>query len=119
MTAAMRMMRMKRRSRSRVTAESGAIICPRVYGYHGEKNEDEGFIPRPRAWDAPHELTQLARYIARMGSWTNLLSDPDQMQSVLANAPRKWDAKNVQIVLECAVVRRESGMPRFLAAHFW
>ena len=32
---------------------------------------------------------------------------------------RKWDAKNVQIVLECAVVRRESGVPRFLAAHFW
>jgi len=48
-----------------------------------------------------------------------LLTDPDQMQSVLANAPRKWDARNVQIVLECAVVRRESGVPRFLAAHYW
>jgi hypothetical protein len=48
-----------------------------------------------------------------------LLTDPDQMQSVLANAPHKWDAKNVQIVLECAVVRRESGLPRFLAAHYW
>ena len=46
-----------------------------------------------------------------------LLTDPDQMQSVLANAPRKWEAKNVQIVLECAVVRRESGVPRFLAAN--
>jgi hypothetical protein len=30
MTAAMRTMRMKRRSRSRVTAESVAIICPRL-----------------------------------------------------------------------------------------
>lgn len=48
-----------------------------------------------------------------------LLTDPEQMQSVLANAPHKWDAKNVQIVLECAVVRRESGVPRFLAAHYW
>jgi hypothetical protein len=48
-----------------------------------------------------------------------LLTDPDQMQSVLASAPHKWDAKNVQIVLECAVVRRESGMPRFLAANYW
>jgi hypothetical protein len=48
-----------------------------------------------------------------------LLTDPDQMQSVLANASRKWNARNVQIVLECAVVRRESGMPRFLAAHYW
>jgi hypothetical protein len=48
-----------------------------------------------------------------------LLTDPDQMQSVLATAPHKWDAKNVQIVLECAVVRRESGVPRFLAVHYW
>ncbi len=48
-----------------------------------------------------------------------LLTDPDQMQTVLADAPRKWDTRNVQIVLECAVVRRESGVPRFLAAHFW
>ena len=40
-----------------------------------------------------------------------LLTDPDQMQTVLANAPQKWDAKNVQIVVECAVVRRESGVP--------
>lgn len=48
-----------------------------------------------------------------------LLTDPDQMQSVLANAPKIWDARNVQIALECAVVRRESGMPRFLAAHYW
>jgi len=48
-----------------------------------------------------------------------LLTDADQMRSVLANAPRKWDAKNVQIVLECAVVRRESGVARFLAANYW
>jgi hypothetical protein len=48
-----------------------------------------------------------------------LLTDPDQMQKVLANAPWKWDARNVQIALECAVVRRESGMPRFLAVHYW
>ena len=48
-----------------------------------------------------------------------MLTDPDQMQSVLANAPRQWDSRNVEIVLGCAVVRRESGMPRFLAAQYW
>jgi hypothetical protein len=52
-------------------------------------------------------------------SAVELLTDPDQMQAVLANAPRKWDARNVQIVLECAVVKRESGVPRFLAANYW
>lgn len=48
-----------------------------------------------------------------------LLTDPNQMQRVLAHAPRKWDSRNLQIVLECSVVRRESGIPRFLAAQFW
>jgi len=48
-----------------------------------------------------------------------LITDPNQMQAVLSHAPRKWDAKNVQIVLECTVVKRESGIPRFLAAHYW
>jgi hypothetical protein len=48
-----------------------------------------------------------------------LITDPAQMQAVLAHAPGKWDAKNVQIALECSVVRRESGVPRFLAAHSW
>jgi hypothetical protein len=47
------------------------------------------------------------------------LTDPNQMRMILANAPMKWDARNVQIVLECSVVNRESGIPRFLAAHYW
>jgi hypothetical protein len=48
-----------------------------------------------------------------------LLTDPNQMQTILANAPPKWNARNVQIALECSVVNRESGIPRFLAAHYW
>lgn len=48
-----------------------------------------------------------------------LITDPNMMQTVLAQVPGKWDARNVQIVLECSVVRRESGMPRFVAAHSW
>jgi hypothetical protein len=48
-----------------------------------------------------------------------LLTDPNQMKTILAHAPLKWDARNVQIVLECSVVNRESGIPRFLAAYSW
>ena len=48
-----------------------------------------------------------------------LITDASQMQRVLASAPLKWDARNVQIVLECTVVNRESGIPRFLVAHSW
>jgi len=49
----------------------------------------------------------------------SLLTNPDQMQTVLAQAPRKWDARNVQITLECTVVNAQAGIPRFLAAHSW
>ena len=48
-----------------------------------------------------------------------LLTDPNQMKTVLAHAPVKWDSRNVQIVLECSVVNLESGIPRFLAAYSW
>ena len=48
-----------------------------------------------------------------------LLTDPNQMETVFAGAPRKWDSRNVQIALECSVVNRESGIPRLLAVHFW
>jgi hypothetical protein len=48
-----------------------------------------------------------------------LLTDPQQMRTVLANAPPKWEARNVQIALECSVVNLQAGNPRFLAAHYW
>jgi hypothetical protein len=49
----------------------------------------------------------------------DFLSDPNLMKTILAHAPVKWDARNVQIILECSVVNRESGIPRFLAGHYW
>ncbi len=48
-----------------------------------------------------------------------LLTDPKQMQRILADGPVTWDAKNIQVVLECSVVKRESGLPRVLATHHW
>jgi len=48
-----------------------------------------------------------------------LITDANQMQRVLANAPCNWGARNLQVALECTVVNRESGVPRFLAAHYW
>jgi hypothetical protein len=48
-----------------------------------------------------------------------LLTNPEQMQTVLAQAPHNWGARNVQIALECTVVNAQSGIPRFLAAQYW
>jgi nucleoside phosphorylase len=50
------------------------VVATKVYGYHGGKAEDDGFMARPRAWDAPHELDQLARVIARTRSWSHYLA---------------------------------------------
>ncbi len=47
------------------------------------------------------------------------LTDPKVMQAVLAHAPQLWDARNLQIALECTVVNLQAGIPQFLAAHSW
>ena len=51
------------------------IVATKIYAFHGGKAEPDGFLPRPQVWQAPHELEQLAGYIHRAGSWTELL-DP-------------------------------------------
>jgi nucleoside phosphorylase len=49
------------------------VVATRIYAYHGSKEQDEGVWTRPRAWEAPHDLEQLAHYIARDRSWTGYL----------------------------------------------
>lgn len=46
------------------------VVATRVYAYHGGKDDSSGFHARPRAWDAPHDLEQLARYVSRRSWWT-------------------------------------------------
>jgi hypothetical protein len=48
-----------------------------------------------------------------------LLTDPNQMQTVLARVPLNWKARNVQIAFECTVVNLDPSIPRVLAAHSW
>jgi adenosylhomocysteine nucleosidase len=45
------------------------VVATKVYDYQGGKDTEEGFLARPRAWDAPHDLVQLARHVVRTGSW--------------------------------------------------
>jgi nucleoside phosphorylase len=49
------------------------VVATRLYGYHGGREEPDGFHARPRGWAAPHGLEQLARYIARTRDWVGLL----------------------------------------------
>lgn len=47
------------------------------------------------------------------------LTDPSHLELALKDAPKHWDAKNLQIVLETIVVNAEAGVPRLLATHYW
>ena len=49
------------------------VVATRVYAYHGGREGEEGFATRPRSWDAPHELEQLARHLDMTGEWTRWL----------------------------------------------
>lgn len=49
------------------------VVATRVYAYHGGSTRPGGFRPRPRSWDIPHRLDQIARLVQRQGSWTTAL----------------------------------------------
>jgi nucleoside phosphorylase len=49
------------------------VVGTRVYAHQGGREEDSGFLARPQAWHAPHDLEQLARNIARNRLWTPFL----------------------------------------------
>ncbi|AXB43686.1 hypothetical protein A4R43_15050 [Amycolatopsis albispora] len=61
--------------------ESGDIVvATKVYGYHGGKEEDSGFLTRPQAWEASYVLEELARHTSRLGAWTALVQDSPNAQ---------------------------------------
>ena len=45
------------------------VMATHVYDYHGGTGEDDGLKARPRAWEAPHWLLQLASHLSRTGEW--------------------------------------------------
>lgn len=56
------------------------VVATKVYAYHGGDVRPDGFRPRPRSWDVPHQLDQVARRVHRLGSWTALLAADRQEQ---------------------------------------
>ncbi|MFI6324306.1 purine phosphorylase [Nonomuraea sp. NPDC050556] len=45
------------------------VVATHVYAYHGGTSEDDGFKARPRVWEVSHEPDQIARHLARSGTW--------------------------------------------------
>ena len=45
------------------------VVATHVYAYHGGTSEDDGLNARPRVWEAPHWIIQLASHVSRTGDW--------------------------------------------------
>jgi 8-oxo-dGTP diphosphatase len=45
------------------------VVATKIYAFHGGKDHDDGFLARPQTWNAPHELEQLAGYLAQTTWW--------------------------------------------------
>ncbi|MBL7492498.1 5'-methylthioadenosine/S-adenosylhomocysteine nucleosidase [Frankia sp. AgB1.9] len=58
------------------------VVATHIYAYHGATSEDDGRKSRPRAWEIPHAIDQLAREVKRNGEWMGNLSDRGPAPSV-------------------------------------
>ncbi len=83
-------------------------------------NEDYALISR--FWDPTTEqMVVVAAGIGIYGTMAagEFLTDPTYLSNFADQAPRNWDRKNIQVVIETKVINRASGPPRILAMHFW
>jgi hypothetical protein len=50
---------------------------------------------------------------------SELVSEPEMLQSVVRSLPPNWQSKNLQIVVETDVIGRNAGPPKVLAVYAW
>ena len=51
------------------------VVATKVYAYNSCKHDTEGEHSRPEAWQAPHEIDQLARRVVRVNTWPAVLAE--------------------------------------------
>ena len=75
-----------------------------------------------RVFDASTEKTIIAvagMTYAGTGAVGDFLTTPSYMREAFQNAPAGWNRKNIQVVLETALVSGTAGPPKVVATHFW
>ena len=45
------------------------VVATHVYDYRGGTSEDDGLKARPRTWEAPHWILQIASHVSRTADW--------------------------------------------------
>ncbi|MFJ7201976.1 purine phosphorylase [Streptomyces sp. NPDC098789] len=58
------------------------VMATHVYAYHGGTSEDDGLKGRPRVWEAPHGVSQLAAHLARLNDWADPTPPHEDMPQV-------------------------------------
>jgi nucleoside phosphorylase len=82
------------------------VVAERVYAYQGGTSEHDGLKARPRTWEAPHQVSQIAHALNRSGDWRGRLPTnagapevrfgPVAAGEVLKNSDRSLEAEFIR-----------------------
>lgn len=64
------------------------VVATRVYAYHGGREQEEGFLARPRAWELAHHVEQQARVLARSLPHLKVHFEPIAAGEVVLNSTK-------------------------------
>ncbi|MFE7366701.1 5'-methylthioadenosine/S-adenosylhomocysteine nucleosidase family protein [Streptomyces anulatus] len=83
------------------------VMASHVYAYHGGTSEDDGLKARPRVWEAPHGISQLAAHVARLNDWADSASHPEDAPQVRFGAIAAGEVvQNSRISAEAKWIRQ-------------
>ncbi|QEU92158.1 5'-methylthioadenosine/S-adenosylhomocysteine nucleosidase [Streptomyces kanamyceticus] len=90
------------------TARLGDVVmATHVYAYHGGTSEDDGLKARPRVWEAPHGISQLASHLARLNDWADPMSGHEDVPQVRFGAIAAGEVvQNSRISAEAKWIRQ-------------
>ncbi|WP_016907763.1 5'-methylthioadenosine/S-adenosylhomocysteine nucleosidase [Streptomyces xiaopingdaonensis] len=83
------------------------VMASHVYAYHGGTSEDDGLKARPRVWEAPHGISQLASHLARMNDWADSASSQEDAPQVRFGAVAAGEVvQNSKVSAEAKWIRQ-------------
>ncbi|MEV5199797.1 5'-methylthioadenosine/S-adenosylhomocysteine nucleosidase [Streptomyces sp. NPDC053720] len=83
------------------------VMASHVYAYHGGTSEDDGLKARPRVWEAPHGISQLASHVARLNDWADSASGHEDAPQVRFGAIAAGEVvQNSRISAEAKWIRQ-------------
>lgn len=71
------------------------VVATRVYAYHGGREQEEGFLARPRAWELTYHVEQQARVLARSLPLLTVHFEPIAAGEVVLNSTKSPLAQQI------------------------